>query len=85
MLSHPEKKVFIRGSSAVSQSLIFASKLKCHINLCVDAVLHLCNYVGDFRTHDLLLISIISALQLRRVGILTRFDQNTFVFHCTGF
>lgn len=30
-------------------------------NLRVDAILHFCNYVGDLRTHDLLLISIISA------------------------
>ena len=40
-------------------------------NLCVDAVLHLCNYVGDLRIHDLLLFSIISALPLRSHDILT--------------
>lgn len=30
-------------------------------DLCVDTVLHFCHYVCDLRTHDLLLISIISA------------------------
>lgn len=34
-------------------------------NLRVDAVFQLCNYVGDLRTHHVLLVSIISALQLR--------------------
>lgn len=43
----------IRGSTGVSQ--------RSDTYPCVDAVLRLCNYVGDLRAHDLLLISIISA------------------------
>lgn len=43
----------IRENTGVSQ--------RSDTNPCVDAVLRLCNYVGDLRAHDLLLISIISA------------------------
>lgn len=54
-------------------------------NLWVDVVLHLCYYVGDIRTHDLLLISIISALQLRRSYNIIWASYHTSVVRNCGF